>query len=104
MASEPNPFGRWQRIAMDQLGYVLNLFLTFTVAALAYWFTVVKDPRFAPSTLEKCLMIASFIGLAVAAVLGVLCVVNRLRDFRGTAQRASRKPDAPTEDRLRQIG
>lgn len=36
-------FQRWQKITIDQLGYALNLILTFTVAALGYWFVLLRE-------------------------------------------------------------
>jgi hypothetical protein len=95
---------RWRKIAIDQFGYALNLLLTLTVAAVAYWFALLRDQAFLPSSTAKGWMIASLVALTFAALFGLVCVLNRLLDFRGTAQRASEKPEAPTRDELRWRG
>ena len=40
---ETDRFQRWQKIAIDQLTYALNLFLALTIAVLAYWFSLLRD-------------------------------------------------------------
>ena len=94
---------RWQKIAIDQLGYAVNLTLTFTVATLGYWFVLLKDKDPIGGS-AKCAMILSLLALALSAVCGFACVVNRLWDFRGTARRAWGKEEAPTQDELRGLG
>ena len=49
-------------------------------------------------------MLFSLLALAVSALCGLACVVNRLHDFRGTAKRAKGVEDAPTRDELRGLG
>ena len=96
---------RWHKIALDQLGYALNLILTLTVATLGYWFVLLKDRDFCPSSLAKCAMILSLLALGLSALGGFACVVNRLCDFRGTAQRAGGSlSEAPTKEKLRWLG
>jgi hypothetical protein len=38
------------------------------------------------------------------ALCGVICILNRLWDFRGTAQHAKGRQDAPSRDELRGVG
>jgi hypothetical protein len=78
-------FIRRQKIAMDQLSYAQNLVLTFTVAALGYWFGVLKDKDFIPGSSAKSAMLLSLFFLSVSAICGPACVLTRLHDFRGTA-------------------
>src|SRR5271167_2890547 len=94
---------RWRKIAIDQLGYALNLILTFTIAALGYCFVLLKDKDFTLASSEKCTMILSLSALALSALCGVACVLTRLWDFRGTARRACNHPKAPTKDALRDL-
>lgn len=100
----PERFIRWQKIAIDQLGYALNLIFTLAVAGLAYFFSLLRDKTFVPGSSAKCALILGFVALSVAAICGLLCTLNRLRDFRGTAQRAHNSQDAPTQDDLRALG
>jgi hypothetical protein len=92
---------RWRKIAIDQLGYALNLVLTFTIAALGYCFVLLKDKDFSPGSSAKCTLILSISVLALSALCGLTCVIVRLLDFRGTARRASNHPDAPSKEYLR---
>ena len=94
---------RWRKIAIDQLGYAVNLILTFTVATLGYWFALLKDNLPLGSS-AKCAMLLSLLALVLSAICGLMCVVNRLWDFRGTARRACRLPEGPTKEELRGLG
>ena len=103
MAAENDRSQRWQKIAIDQLGYALNLVLAFTVAGLAYCFALLKDPGFIPGSSAKVWTKVSLLALTLAATFGLACVVNRLWDFRNTARRARKESEAPTveEGRIR---
>ena len=97
-------FQRWQQTSIEQVGYAVNLILTFTVAVLGYWFVLIQDKEFNPDGSAKCAMLWSLLSLVVAAVFGLICVVVRLLDFRGTARRARQRPDAPSQKALRELG
>jgi len=97
-------FIRRQKIAMDQLSYAQNLVLTFTVAALGYWFGVLKDKDFIPGSSAKSAMLLSLFFLSVSAICGPACVLTRLHDFRGTARRARNHINAPLKETLDVIG
>jgi hypothetical protein len=102
--NETDRFQRWQKIAIDQLTYALNLFLVLTVATLGYWFSLLRDEGFTPGAPAKCFMLFSFLTLAVSVICGLICVVCRTWDFKGTARRARGRDDAPTRDELRGLG
>lgn len=106
MAADGDRYQRWQKIAIDQLGYALNLILTLSVAALGYWFVLLTDHAFIPGSSAKCTMILSLLALGFSAFCGLACVVNRLCDFRGTAKRARNdsSPETPTEEYLDGLG
>ncbi len=104
MTTESDRCARWRKIAIEQLGYALNLVLTLTIAALGYWFALLKDAGFVPGSTTKCAMLLALCLLALAAASELACIVNRLWDFRGTASRACENPDAPTQDELRGLG
>jgi hypothetical protein len=104
MAGKKDRCQRWRKIAIDQLGYALNLTLTFAIATLGYCFALLKDRDFAPASSAKCTMILSLLALAFSATCGFTAVVTRLWDFRGTARRACDHPAAPTKDELRGLG
>jgi 4-hydroxybenzoate polyprenyltransferase len=104
MAPENDRFVRWQKIAIDQLSYAVNLIFTLTIATLGYWFALLRDKDFTPGCSAKCAFLLSFFTLALSAICGLACVFNRLRDFRGTAQRARGANDAPAKDELSGLG
>jgi hypothetical protein len=95
---------RWRKIAIDQLGYLLNLTLTFAIAALGYCFVLLKDRDFAPEHLAKQAMMIAIISLAVSALAVFICSLNRLLDFRATARRACGHPNKPNKDVTRDLG
>lgn len=78
-------FVRWQSQAMSQLTNALNLILGLGIAALGYGLQEFKkaDTCFNKSTF----FIASILLFATASV-GLLCLLNRLKDVRITAQNA----------------
>jgi hypothetical protein len=94
---------RWRKVAIDQLGYLINLSLTFTIAALGYCFLLLKDRDFTPVSSAKVGMIIAMLALALAALFGFACALIRLLDFRGTARRACNHPKKPTQDAMREL-
>lgn len=94
---------RWRKIAIDQLGYVLNLTLTFAIATLGYCFALLKDKDFAPGHSAKQTMILAFLALGLSAIFGFACALVRLLDFRGTARRACDHPKKPTQEAMRDL-
>ncbi len=95
---------RWRKIAIDQLGYSLNLTKTFDIAALAYCFSLLNDKEFVPTGGAKEWMILALVTLGISAVCGIICVINRLNDFRGTARRACGHEQKPMKEELRGLG
>src|SRR5437899_11385536 len=77
-------FVRWQGITITQLGYVLNLLLGFATASLGFSLTLLKDEHFAPQRCEKFFFDSSLGLLGCSVIVGILCVSNRLWDFRKT--------------------
>lgn len=107
MGDENARFVRWQQVTIAYFGYCVNLILTLSIAALAYALSIAKDTDFLSSPARGCLGILltiSLVGLSVSVVCGLLCILNRLRDFRGTAQRAKNSTTAPPKEELDQLG
>jgi hypothetical protein len=77
-------FVRWQSVTVAELGYVINLVLTFAVAALGFSFALLKDKDFLPLHSAKCFFTLALILLLVSVLLGIACAANRLWDFRKT--------------------
>ena len=90
---------RWEETRVKQLSYVSYLILTLSVAALgfalSFWHLNDSDPfEFTSSSyssfsfLTYCLSLFLFV---YSIWLGIRCAINRLRDFRETAQREKLK-------------
>jgi len=75
---------RWQSIAIDQLGYATGLILTFSAATLGFALATIKDSSYQPPCWAKVSMLATLLTQLISLALGVICVINRLRDFRKT--------------------
>jgi|ERR1017187_10020053 hypothetical protein len=91
MAHSEGSFVRWQATTIAQLGYAVNLFLTFATASLGFAFTLAKDKGYAPGCWAKCFWSFSVLLVMASASVGAWCVINRLRAFRNTAQVARRR-------------
>jgi hypothetical protein len=79
-------FVRWQGISIQQLGYSINLILAFAAAALGFAFNLLKDPCFPTFCWSKTLFSSSLLLIGISVMLGLLCTVNRLCDFRKTTR------------------
>lgn len=90
-------FIRWQGITREQFSNVSNLTLGLSTGLLAFFSNALLSAQPA----HGCAFVLGSLSLSVLAlsvVAAVYCAVNRLRDFRGTAQiarsRSKRQPIA----------
>ena len=88
--SEPS-FARWQKIALDQLGYVVNLILVLSVASLGFAFSSLRDGSCMLGGRTACLFVLSLLVLAASVVVGIVCTILRLVDFRETKNIARKR-------------
>jgi hypothetical protein len=91
VANSGGRFVRWQGIQITQLGFVLNLVLSFAVAGLGLWVSLLRDSNFKPQCWAKCLFVLSGITFIFSIAIGLWCSLNRLWDFRITAGMARGK-------------
>src|ERR1700730_13138167 len=78
-------FTRWQSITIAQLGYAINLILSFSVASLGFALSLAKDTtQLAGNCWAKHLLLFSIFLILLSIGAGLWCVINRLRDFRKT--------------------
>lgn len=99
MASDgQESFVRWQGITRDYFTTVSNLALGLATGLLAFLFSGLTSSP--PAT--KCLLVVGSVTLVLLASsvgLAVWCAINRLRDFRATAQiaraRSKSEPVSP---------
>lgn len=69
----------------------MNLVLSFAVAGLGLWLSLLRDVSFQPHCWAKCLFALSGFSLLVSIATGLWCSLNRLWDFRITAGMARGK-------------
>jgi hypothetical protein len=93
---------RWQKTALEQLGYVINLFFTVAGAVLAFAVkTMMESPAPLPAS-AHCLFHASLLFLGTSIVSSLIANTTRAMDFRYTRRAAySRWKKRPDHDALR---
>jgi hypothetical protein len=71
----------WQKTALEQLGYVLNLFLTFSVGSLGFAVKIMTEARepFSADARWRFMWALPILGLSV--LLGLLANITRTFDF-----------------------
>lgn len=92
---------RWQDYRIQHFTFANNLFLTFSVAAIGFWMSLLTDPSFEPRGIGKPTFFWALILLASSAIAGSGVVLLRLWDFRLTAQVT--RMDESKNKRIRKI-
>lgn len=96
---------KWQDIRINQLGYANNLIIALAVALLGFTIKFIQTEDLILSNFQKVLfwIICSLIIISVG--LGIYVVLNRLEDFKLTAQiarkRETNERDGIENDRLK---
>ncbi len=86
-SDDRDSFIRWQSITREHFSSVSNLVLGLATGLLAFLVSGIAYPKPA----NKCLLVVdtgSMLLLAASVGMAVWCAINRLRDFRATAQLA----------------
>lgn len=83
-------FIRWQQLTIEQLSYANNLFLVLALAFLSF-FSSQTNLKFSFNCLLLTIQIFSYLSLGVSFIIGILTVLNRLKDFRSTHQLVKNK-------------
>jgi len=94
---------RWQGRSIEQFGYALNLILGLSVAAIGYELSILLDDEFKRAGWQNCLFVISMLSLLLSVAVGLWCVVNRLRDFRATAETARDREDGASALKLQPL-
>lgn len=89
-------FIRWQEITRNHFSSVANLILALATGLLAFQSTLLLEHKLSVPC-AFWLATASLIFLATSVAIALWCLVNRLRDFRLTAQIARRREKGETE-------
>lgn len=93
---------RWQKIAIEQLGYVINLFLTLSGAVLAFAVKTMMESRAPLPACAHCMFHTSLLVLGVSIFASLVANITRAADFRYTRRAAhARWRSKPEHDDLR---
>ena len=84
---------RWQGRTIEQFGYVLNLILGLSVAALGFGVSLISNEHFVRTGWQNCVFVTSLLFLMLSIAMAIWCIINRLRDFRATAETARKRED-----------
>ena len=92
---------RWQKLAIVQLGYVVNLFLTLSGAVLAFAVKTMMESKAPLPTGAHCMFHTSLLVLVFSIGASLAANVTRALDFRYTRRAAyARWKDKPEHDCL----
>lgn len=97
---------RWQAFTIQQFTNAVNLILGLSLAVLGFQVNLLSNDKFAPLGCEKSVFTLSACLMFLSAGAGTLCTINRLLDFRGTANtaRARGSGDHELASQLREQG
>jgi len=91
---------RWQKIALEQLGYVINLFLTLSGAVLAFAVKIMMDSKAPLPACVHYMFHASLLVLGISIGSSLAANTTRAMDFRYTRRAAyarwKKEPDHAT--------
>jgi len=103
MAESKDSFIRWQGRSVEQLSYANNLFLGFSTATLGFALSVVKDQTYQPNCAAKITMLLGLATLSLSILIGAICAICRLYDFRTTAGIARHREKGEAENHSRSV-
>ena len=79
-------FIRWQNIRITQLGFANNLLIALGVALVGFTLEFIQADELILNCIQKILFWIGIVLSVVSMTLGVFVVINRLEDFKLTAQ------------------
>lgn len=81
---------RWQNIRITQLGFANNLIIILTIGSLGFLMNFLNESE-ALNRFQKILIWLGCPLLLISCLLGLILIINRLKDFRITAQIARKR-------------
>jgi hypothetical protein len=77
-------FVRWQQLEIRQMSFTNNLILGFNLGFLGFFVTQSGLKFGSICSILTITQVLTLIGLGISFVIGIILVVNRLKDFRAT--------------------
>jgi hypothetical protein len=96
-------FSRWQQISIKQLSFAINLVVVLATGSLGFALSLLSSDKFSPSSCAKVFYDFGCIAMLTSIGLGIWAVINRLRDFRLTAQIAKEREEKPDGEKLKEM-
>ena len=89
---------RWQAIRIKQLGFINNLVLGLSLGLLAYNFKLILPDEIQLNCFQKILFWISSLLTLISVFIALILAINRLEDFRLTAQIARKEEKNQSEN------
>lgn len=96
--SENKSFSKWQDIRIKQLGFANNLILALALGVMGFAIKFIQDENFEPNNIQKSLIWIGGVLTLISILLGILLIINRLEDFRLTANIARKRETGNRKD------
>lgn len=93
-------FIRWQTLSINHLTYSINLILILSIALLGYASNALANIDFSQNCFSRVFLDLGLLNLILSLVTGIWANLNRLTDFRVTAQIARRRELGESVDDL----
>ena len=93
-----NKYIRWQAIRINQLGFINNLILGLSLGLIAFNFNFILPDDIVLNCFQKFLFWISAILTVISVFISLILAINRLEDFRLTAQIARKEEKKLTEN------
>jgi hypothetical protein len=90
MTNDKDSYLRWQELAIIQLGYTINLLLTFATAMMAFAMKILMESQKPFPGIAHCLFPLSVLFLGASIIVALAANWTRALDFRYT-RRAARE-------------
>lgn len=80
-------FVRWQSVLRENLTFLNNLILTFSVGTIGFILTLLGDKEFNPTYCQKIFLTSGLMLTFISLALGFITSFSRLNDFRATVRK-----------------
>lgn len=87
MINNNERFIRWQQALREQLTFLNNLILTFSIGSIGFIFSLLNNSCFVPVGFQKFLFTSSLIIIFISTLFGIATSFSRLYDFRATVKK-----------------
>lgn len=89
--SDNKSFIKWQDIRIKQLGFANNLIIGLALGVMGFAIKFIQAENFEANSIQKMLIWIGGIAILISILLGLILIINRLEDFKLTAQIARKR-------------